>query len=360
MTRTSLKNIVSAVRPTRYGPIGIDIGSRSLKLVQFTADQKRLIDAVRWELPVTTENADPETWAAGLKDALRIAREGRKLRGRDVVICLGSQDLFVQNIRVPKASGAELERLVRQEAANRLPFPAAEAEVRFLDAADVRQGDAIRREVILLACHQPALARTLEVIEAVGLRPIAVDAEPMALLRCYANQFRRDEDRNQRAMFVHLGANKSTVLIAEGASTLFIKYLDLGGNQMDESVAKFLQLPTADACQLRRHNGDRRADQQDPEVTKSIADAMRPVIEKLAGEISMCVRYHSVTFRGQPLVRLVLGGGEATPALMETLQSRLDIRCELGDPLRSYEVNLPGGRRGQWDVAVGLALREAG
>src|SRR5690606_23834735 len=107
-------------------PIGIDIGSRSLKLVQFTADQKRLIDAVRWELPLLAENTDLETWTSGLADALRIAREGRKLRGRDVVVCLGSQDLFVQNIRVPKATGAELERLVRQEAASRLPFPATD------------------------------------------------------------------------------------------------------------------------------------------------------------------------------------------------------------------------------------------
>jgi type IV pilus assembly protein PilM len=289
-----------------------------------------------------------------------MAREGRKFRGKSVVVSLDAGKLFVQNIRVPKATGAELERIVRQEAGGRLPFPAADAEVRFLDTADVRQGDLVRREVIVMACHQPSLNTLLETLVACGLRPAAVDAEPMALLRCYVKQFRRDEDRRQRSLFVHVGSSRTMVLIAEGATTLFIKYLDLGGRQFDEAVARYLKIPATEATQLRRHNGDRRADQQDPDITRSMAEASRPVIDKLASEISMCIRYHSVTFRGQPLVRLVLGGGESTPQLLEALQPRLDIRCELGDPFRSYELSVPGGRKGQWDVAVGLAMREVG
>jgi type IV pilus assembly protein PilM len=71
----------------------------------------------------------------------------------------------------------------------------------------------------------------------------------------------------------------------------------------------------------------------------------------------MCVRYHSVTFRGQPLSRLVIGGGEAAPALAEELAARLDLKCELGDPLRNFELAIQTGRRGQWDLAVGMALR---
>ena len=32
MTQLSVNNLISAVRPTKYGPIGIDLGSRSVKL----------------------------------------------------------------------------------------------------------------------------------------------------------------------------------------------------------------------------------------------------------------------------------------------------------------------------------------
>ena len=79
---------------------------------------------------------------------------------------------------------------------------------------------------------------------------------------------------------------------------------------------------------------------------------------RLASELAMCVRYHSVTFRGQPLARVVLGGGEATQSLADTLGKQLNLKCELSDPFRALPMQRDLGRRGLWDVAAGLALRE--
>jgi type IV pilus assembly protein PilM len=338
------------------GPIGVDVGSRSVKLLQFNSDRTRVIDAARRELP-PLEN-DLAQRCASLTEAISAARDGRSFRGREAVVCLGARELFVQNVRLPKAAPGEMTKLVHQEAANRLPFPHAEAEVRFLEAADVRQGDAIKRELILMACHRPVLQQFLAAIEAAGLKPIAVDVEPLALLRCYGWQSRRDEDRQQRAMFVHVGAGSTAVVIARGGEPLFIKYIEIGGHHFDLAVAKHLKMDLPAAASLRRHNGDRRADQQDPEITRSVQEGTRPVLEKLAGELSMCVRYHSVTFRGQPIMRVVVGGGEAASTLAEELGARLDLKCELGDPLRNFELAIQTGRRGQWDLAVGMALRE--
>jgi type IV pilus assembly protein PilM len=187
---------------------------------------------------------------------------------------------------------------------------------------------------------------------------VAVDVEPSALLRSYARQFRRDEDRLQRAMYLHVGAASTVVVIARGEEVLFVKYLDVYGRQMDEAVARHLKMTLPDAIALRRNNGDRRAEMQDPDIARSVTESIRPVIDHLAAEISKCARYHSVTFRGQPLARLVLGGGEASPTLVDALSSRTELKCELGDPLRSFDANPPGGRKGQWDVACGLALRQ--
>jgi type IV pilus assembly protein PilM len=117
-----------------------------------------------------------------------------------------------------------------------------------------------------------------------------------------------------------------------------------------------MELPEAVA--LRRHSGDRRADMQDPEIARSLGQATRPILERLAAELAMCVRYHSVTFRGQQIARLVLGGGEATAQLLETLGRHLELPCELSDPFRSFPTVPNLGRKGQWDVAAGLAMRD--
>jgi type IV pilus assembly protein PilM len=316
-----------------------------------------LVDATRWELPTSFETADDTARAEHIVQAINRAREAGKFRGREAMLCLGSRELVVQNIRVPKGGLAELERSVQQEAATRLPFPFEEAEIRYLQAADVRHGDLVKREVVLLACQRKVVADLVELVQRAGLKPIGVDVEPTALLRCFVKQYRREEDRELRSMFVHFGCSSTIVVIARGAEILFVKYIDVLGRHLDEAVAKHLNMTPSEAASLRRSNGDRRADQQDSEIARSISEATRPVIDRLVQELSMCIRYHSVTFRGQPLSGLVLCGGEASSSLCEYLTVRLDLRCEQGDPLRAFDVKLPGGRLGQWDLATGLALR---
>jgi type IV pilus assembly protein PilM len=74
----------------------------------------------------------------------------------------------------------------------------------------------------------------------------------------------------------------------------------------------------------------------------------------------MCLRYYSVTFRGQTMDRMVVCGGEATESLAEGLGQRLDLPAELGDPLRAFAPASDLGRDGGWDVAAGLAMRTIG
>jgi len=343
----------------RLSPIGVDIGTRSVKLLQLDNNRQAVHEAARWDLPADA-SINHEIWDRHVVDAIRRAREGRSFRGRQAVFCLHGDSLFVQNIRVAQASGDELTKIVHCEAAGRLPFGSDESEIRYLEAADVRQGDSVRREVILLACRRPSIQRIVRVAEESGLTPAAIDVEPAALLRCYSKQFRRDDDQHRRMLFVNIGASMTTAVIARGGDAVFIKYVDVGGRQLDEAVAKYLRITLADASALRRHNGDRRAESRDPEIERSIAEAIRPELDRLGEELSRCLRYYSVTFRGQPLTQAVVGGGEATDALAEHFASRLGLPCELGSPLRSYrcDTSLLSGRVGQWDVVTGLALWE--
>ena len=41
--------MVSWMNLKRYGPIGVDLGHSSIKLVQLTADRTQVLDAARWD-----------------------------------------------------------------------------------------------------------------------------------------------------------------------------------------------------------------------------------------------------------------------------------------------------------------------
>ena len=74
--------------------------------------------------------------------------------------------------------------------------------------------------------------------------------------------------------------------------------------------------------------------------------------------IELAERLAALTYPSINRFFFTSGGGEASEMLQDALQRRLDLPCELGDPLRSYGEAASGPQRGQWDVAAGLALRD--
>jgi len=316
------------------------------------------VAAARVDLPVDPEGslaARRTAITAGLRRALGRAR----FRGRDAVLCLAAPDLIVQNVRVPAAGGQSLEYLVRQEAAGRLPLDIDDADIRCLVAGDVRHGESVRREVILLAVAKQTIQDVLAMVEAAGIRPHAIDAEPLALVRCYTRQFRREEDHGRCTMYIHVGASSTLVVIEQSGTLKFVKCIDLGGRQMDEAVAGHFNLESQQAVSFRQHHGERRSDRQNAELADSLAEAGRPIVDRLAEEVAHCLRYYTVTFRGGRPGEFVLTGGEACEAFLEPIAARTNVAGTLGNPLRGLpRVSLPG-RPMQWDIAAGLAQREA-
>jgi len=187
-----------------------------------------------------------------------------------------------------------------------------------------------------------------------GLNPIVVDIEPGALLRSYSAQNRRDEERSLRVMLLHFGYGMTSVMITEDQDVLFVKNIEVGGRQIDEAIAEQLQLNTVEANALRKRK------QLDSQVAKTLQDAGRPIIEKLIRELSMCIRYHSVTFRGRPISKVILSGGEVTDEISQLFEQRLGIPCESSDPFRRIENRPKTDSPSQWEIAIGLSRRQVG
>lgn len=350
--------MINILSTKRAGPIGVDIGSRSVKLVQLSSDRTRLQDVARWDFPAAADDEKDGSRQQQLVDAIGRAREGRNFRGREAVVCLTDEQLFLQNLRLPKSTTVPLENQIKTEIASRLPFPLDESEVRHVQTADVRQGDQVLKEVLVLAAQQSAIEQVLGTVEAAGLRPLALDVEPAALARSYASQFRRDEDQQQRSLLVQVGFARTVVVIAQHDQLMFVKYIDVGGKDFDQAVAGHLGISLLDAAALRRQSADRRAERQDPEISRTVTEAIRTPLKQLLNEVAMCARYHSVAFRGQSLTRAILSGGEATSPLANAFEKRLNLPTSVSDPLRAFPTDLDVGRRGQWDIALGLSLRE--
>ncbi|HET6428444.1 MAG TPA: pilus assembly protein PilM [Phycisphaerae bacterium] len=356
----------------RYGPIGLDVGTEGVRMLQLerTGDRLSVAAAARWHFPPSaltgSERAQKAHLAAqGVRELL--AKGG--FHGRQVVSCIPADRLSIKNIRLPHMPEEELAGAVAWECQERFGFEVAPDRIHYINAGEVRQGTESRNEIILVAAAEEVIAEHLEMLQQMRVVPIHVDSEPNALFRTYQRFLRRAQDESVVTVVVDIGLSVTKVVVARGATVVLIKTIDVAGDRFNQCVAKELSLDYEEARHLRSRAfeagaPDAAAGGVADQLQWSVVDAVRSPVEALAREIGLCLRYCSVTFRGLRPARILLTGGEAyDSALVKLLGNNLDSECVVGEPLRGMDLGaaeLGGDRRGmltEWSTAAGLALR---
>jgi type IV pilus assembly protein PilM len=348
-------------------PIGVDVGSDSVKLSQLSLAGGGLVavDFAQVAIPRSVRGDHSER-EAFLVDALAEAVRNGRFRGRQVVTALGCSDLMVKSIRVPLMSQKELAETLPYEAADRFNMPAGQMHVEYLAGGEVREGDETREEIILLAADRTRIAQHVAVLTRAKLVPVAVDIEECAIFRSFERFLRRAADAEEVNCFVDLGASASKVVITRGREVVFLKRIEVAGHQFDQAVADRLSLSFEEACALRRKvardSEYAQADRQ--QVSRAIYDSVRPELENLCREIALCLRYYSVTFRGSRPQQVTLVGGEANDVcIVQMLKQRLGLKTLVGEPfrgIRTDQISAGLDRRtsmSEWTVSIGLSLK---
>jgi type IV pilus assembly protein PilM len=350
-------------------PIGLDIGTTTVRLLQLGGSERdlRVIDVAKGVIPQEGKD-DPKRRRELVVDSIRRSLRQHRFRGREVVMAMSAPELAIRNVRLPKMPDDELGTAVNWEAQNKFPFDTATAVIQHLRAGEVRQGDAVLDEVIILAAPRAEVDASIQLAREVGLDLVSIDAEPCAVFRGFERFLQRREDEETVSAFVNIGAH-AMVAIARGREIVFIKMVPIGGAAFNRAVSECLELSVTEAEGLRRRIcRPVRADAADSEeadrVRRAVADAMRPHMEDLANEISLCLRYHGVTFRNpRPTVVTFTGGESHNPEIPRLLGERLGVEAQVGDlfrTVRTDHLDSALDRRGplcEWTTAFGLSLK---
>ena len=376
---------------TTAQPIGLDLGADSVKLLQLEAgaDSLGVLAAARKAL-CDEHGQTPSDPAELRKTALAAARrllDTGGFKGKRVVAALPREIVHFKNLRLPMIPAEELPAAIDFEAASIFPFDTAQAHVHFIHAGDVRQAGDTRQEVIVLAARNQDVDTFVEDLSGCGCEIESIDFEPAAIYRCIERFIRRREDEQGVFVLLDIGLRRSQLIMGRGRDISFYKPIDIGGRHLNEAVARKLSLSLDEARALRRRLADgqsqlargedeeaetdssdeRRADQRtelqrDP-VRQAVADATRSIIEDLGRAVTLCLRYHSVAFRGHRPARLGIVGGESSdPYVCDVLSTTLGLPIQPESPLRHVDISRmpPGERRGPlsgWAAALGLGLR---
>lgn len=373
-------------------PIGLDLGAHSVRMLQLSP-RGDAVQAAAWRaLPVSDGPLRGEAYHEAVGQAVRAMLQEGHFTGKRVVSGLPVSAVQFKNLRLPRMPADELAAAVQWEAAERLGLGDEPVETQFFDAGEVRQGDEARQEVILMAVPTAFVEAHVQTLTDTGLHPEAIDVAPGALARCLTGHEQHELDAPARVV-LDVGHSASKVLIARGGRVLFFKAIDIGGAKLDQVLADQLDLPRAEVASLRHRmqldaaepdeadpspppaqevNADGEGGADRPlfgpgshrEIDRAVYEAVRPVVSDLARELSLCLRYYSVTFRGPRPEEVLLVGGEARQRwLAPMLAEGSGVAMQLADP---FAASVPGAtlaalRDAQgpeaWAVALGLAQR---
>jgi type IV pilus assembly protein PilM len=194
------------------------------------------------------------------------------------------------------------------------------------------------------------------VIRDVGLAPLAVDIEPLALYRTLTAA--------ENSLVVDIGAEVSHVMVFQDGGPVFTRTIPLGGNRFTEVVMRALDLESGEADKLKKQQLDLLprtvSSSNDPDVHSQ----MGMLVNDLANEIRRTLAYFQRQNKEAVLDKLFLsGGGSRLGNLAEQLSIQLDMPVVLHDPLAvvevegSYDPQYVRELGPQLAVAIGLALR---
>jgi len=344
-------------------PIGVDMGHSCLKVIQLTQVDSGLkvlsMERVRVPPSAMTHEQERRRWTTS---TIRELLSRGHFKGRNAVSVLSADELQITSLRFAEAEPIQVDRAVRKEVAQRFNLNMDTDAIDYLLAGSVRQDDEVKNEYIVLAAKAATIESHISLLEEAGLQPVGIDAAPCALFRGFERVMRREEDRQRTVVFADVGYRYTTVVFGRGGDICLAKHIPLGMARFDEEIASKLDITTNEAESLRLRL--QRDESVEDSTRQLVTDALVSAAEQLAKELSLCLRYHTVTFRGKRVERaMVAGGGAHEKVLLEILQSHLSIAVEPADPFGGLD---PGDAQGS-DVysrsaadlalAIGLGLK---
>ena len=355
----------------QWGPIGLELDSDCIRMVQLCESRDDLVLSSAYEQKQDIESDDP---ALSFRLTLRRMLEEYGLHGRRVVVGLPAHYLHVTTVRITELDFQRgLEEAARQ-AAWRLGWDPELHRIEAIPAGRIRSKDQAKIEILLMAVKNQDIAELLNSLDQCDIEVVGLDPLPCAVFRNARRCMEREGGSNELTAFVHVGRKTTQVIFGQQGDISFIKQVPLGTENFVRDITQKLDIEWAQAELLRTKIYQEQLDSVDGlgqetivldrSIRQAILDTELLVAEELCKELSLCLRYYTVTFRGQRVQQVLFSGGKGDEMVLQNhISQSMHVPVKPVDPfigLRpSVEIHesSPLDDSRPWAVPMGLALK---
>lgn len=241
--------------------VGLDIGSTQIKVTELRRSGTGLEITAVGVAPTPVEAYENSVIVDSqlLGQAVKKLMRDSGVTARQVVSSVSGQSaVVVRVIEVPQMNPAELAETMKWEVERHVPFAVNEV---IMDYQPIERpegyADGQNMEVLLAVAQQDMIDRHVEMLFAAGLKPIAIDVEPLAVGRTLLEVSQHAAQPAGHAVaIVNLGASNTDIGIFRDNLPAFFRTLPLAGDSFTRAIADTLQVDMTTAEQYKREAGE--------------------------------------------------------------------------------------------------------
>lgn len=357
--------------------VGLDIGTHTIKAVKARPVRGgwEFTGAARVRTPA---GAIVDGMVADEKLLIPVLRQlltRSEARGSEVVAAVNyTPAVAVRRLPLPPMLPQALRKQI-QTHPEQFQLPGGNETVADFDILGVEGEDEnARMGVIFVTAPRAPVESRFHALEKAGLDPLAMDVEPLALVRSLVESRPHQLALPGATALLDLGAVHTDVTVVRGADYIFTRSIPFGGDGFTAVISQALEC-TPDEAETLKTRADLRwlleataGEKELPEYQATVA--MKPVLDELLREVRNSILFYQSQLPDDDLEgmvgSIVLAGGTALMAGMpEYMQAAFGLNVERADFTRgstgavsAKSTELVPELAPVYALAAGLALKE--
>lgn len=327
--------------------LGIDVGSRSIKLVELLRKKDNFFLKALGEIaiPLGLLESEGKEGIETLSSYLKKLIEDSGCHATDAVSVIPSDKVFTAIVNFPTMPEDELKYAMKWEIRRQIPDYLEEKTVNW-EVVGREKG----LEIFLASTPRSLVSKYLRVIRESGLNPVSLDIEPVALVRSLA------KDIKGASIIIHLGSSFSTLNLVENSALKITRNLRIGEDEMVRSLVGVAGDYTS-AKKLLYDYGFFRS-----KGKGKVYNALKPSIGSVVSEFERLSRYAQEKNKKELSQVIISGGCAEIPNLVDYLSQAISFEINIANPWEKIDCSaIPSPDRlvkigPRFAVAVGLAM----
>ncbi|HBH12960.1 MAG TPA: hypothetical protein DDX29_07580 [Clostridiales bacterium] len=327
--------------------VSIDIGTKSIKIVEGVSDKKNLTvkRAVTISTPIDSIQEGYIKDFESVRNVLKQTLTANGIRSKNAVFNINTSSLITRTVELPiLKKHDETIQMIRFELEQFLPVVLDEYKIVFRVVKTYIEDGIKKGSYLIYAVPTKLINDYRQLADTVGLRLISMDLSFNSLEKVFSVGRNINDQKilKDKAYYVLEMGHKSLIFnVMYNDKNLFTRIINLGGADIDVSIGNLFDTNPENATKLKHKVSNLELYQLETPEDSSVNNVINTTVEEWISEVRRVVQYFISRNKEIEADKLFLYGGSSKIKNIEKFfQDNLSVKTETIDRIGGFSLEL--------------------